>query len=193
MKKILPYLIALLLGILLTSIIISLNIWGTKSQVKLSYAEYADSLITHFPENYGISDVTVSKLPFPSRQKLGWESVVLIIPENDKILEFVEYYESKSNLDTIVTEDIFNIEIDIKDYCLTSESADSLSKYPFPDKIEKDSFEDFELIFYEFSILQNIDSLSEISNHISDKWKHGVSRGIARESNGDYYFWLMIW
>ena len=193
MKKSIPFLIPLLIGIIITGIIISLNICSEKTQVESSYQNYPDSLTTHFPGNFGLSTVTVSKLPFQSRKKLGLESVLLSVSENNQISEFVKKYETSFNYDTITQENVFNIKIDIKDYCLASVANSESAKYPFPDKIRYDEYNKYDLIFYEYSTNAISDSLLNSNNKIDSKWKHGFSRGIARDSKGEYNFWLMIW
>ena len=68
------------------------------------------------------------------------------------------------------------------------------TKYPFPKIINKDNFQDFEILYYDFGKGYYMKK-NELGDNLklTDEWKHGYSRGIAENNENKYVFWILIW
>jgi len=197
-KNILIYLLALIIGIVFTITIYKLEKSGGKSRfeyfVHSNLYVGPDSLINHFPEYELLIDAIFSSIKAQDKKEIGGGYADVTILKSDSLDQFVKTLKIKEEYLKINKKEIFNVDLNYSKsrYDVTNYTDSTL--YPFPDYINKNNFDNFKLLFYDYGkgVFINDEKLRE-NKHIKSGWKHGYTRGIVENKQGEYKMWLILW
>jgi len=193
-KQIMFYVIPLFIGILITVFYLYAEKIQIKNSINEFFYRFPDSLISHIPRIDTSDRAFIGCIPGDILYDLGGAVINLYIDKNQKIEDFIIDNNLNQEYEYIDSNNIFTIGVDFnkKEYHLKYFNKNSL--YPFPNLINRKTFKNYRIIFYEFKKGKFLTGkkLKENKN-LNDEWKHGYSRGIAINKENEYTFWTQIW
>ena len=195
MKKIkIPCLLPILFGIITTGLCLLLDMIGGKNENETYFNIYPDSLITHMPDFGLISPPTFSYLPYSESNIVGFGGLNVFMTKSEKPSKKLKNKNLVNKVENIKLEDIFSVQVDYMNAEYVQKDYSISTKYPFPKIINKDNFQDFEILYYDFGKGYYMKK-NELGDNLklTDEWKHGYSRGIAENNENEYVFWILIW
>jgi len=164
----------------------------SKSTLIQSLADFPDSLTNHIPRYTSLFSSSFSRSSYS-----GYCGGTFRIEIRDSkfVKKFIHKHKLDSNIYDIDIKHVFHIknggyDNDFELY----EYGDSLV-YPFLSVYNDTSFTNYDLIYYDFDsgVYCEKESL-KVNDNLSDKWKHGYSRGVLLNRNDDnYIFWISVW
>ena len=195
MKKIkIPYLFPILFGIITTGLGLFLVMIGGKIENETYYDIYPDSLITHMPKFGLFSTPTFSYLPYSESNIAGFGGLNVFMTKSEKLTTQLKNRNLINKVENIEVEDIFSVQVDYKNQDYIIKDCSNSTKYPFPKIINRENFDDYEILYYDFGKGLYMEENQLASNSkLTDDWKHGYSRGIALNNENEYVFWILIW
>lgn len=193
-KTILIYIFPLIIGIVFAIIIWSLEFSGRKEYAKTFIEVGPDSLTNHFPRNKAIYKATYSTVAPQDKMEIGGGYVVVTIERNSDILEYIENFKLIGIQEKIEKGKVFNVDLNYRERKYEILNVSNNSIYPLPDFIKNETLNKYKIIFYDFGVGEFLPkSRLKENKHLDNNWRHGFTRGIIENDQGDFRMWLIIW